>query len=403
VSRSVTQPGTSTPTTPTPTIVKQTLELSGLTLSIAISKQAEITKSLAITLGIDEKNVEIISITEIDARRMRRLLAKILSIIYEVKVQNEKEAASLEKVMKSSSFESTLASSISNTMGTSVSITAKDPVIISFKIAIQTIAIKDSAVSFAKNTASTIINSDNFKKQFMFLDTDVTCIAEAISSDSSTFASTSEQTIFLTYEATFRGSQQEFETTMMSSSFKTYLEQEMILAAGTLSLTTPTIIEAPEEPLTYEPLYQTCKNSTKEDEDASINNEKTKQYVFNGKARKPNEMSSVEWEHYFDICANQIKPKSIEAVVITDAVSQYMPILFIVLAVLGIIRCIYNKVFGVKLDKNDPDLIRRKELKKELITAQEDLEVAITIGDRAAEKIADEQIKALKKEQKNCE
>ena len=230
----------------------------------------------------------------------------------------------------------------------------------------------------------------------MFEDTKVTCIAEAVSSNSSTFASTSEKTFFLTYEAS---SFHNLQTRMNSSSIKTYLEQQMKLSAGVLSLTTPIIIVPPEEPLKYEPLYQSCKNSTKKDDAALINNEKTKQYVFHAKARKPKEMSRAEWEHYFKRCTNR-ETKIIEAVIITDEVSRYMPILFIILAVLGIFHCGYNKVFGVKLDKNDPDLVRRKELKKELITAQEDLEVAITVGDRAAEKVADRQIKAIRKEQK---
>jgi hypothetical protein len=105
------------------------LEFTGLTRTDAVNKQTEIEGDIAKSLGVSPHDVTIISITEVEVRRRRRLLAKKLVIVYEVKVQDEAAATALKNTMTSTTFKESIETNVESTTGVPVTVTATEPVV----------------------------------------------------------------------------------------------------------------------------------------------------------------------------------------------------------------------------------------------------------------------------------
>ena len=83
--------------------LRQSMQLSGLPYSSVKNAKASFESAIAKTLGVSDKDVEIISIREINTRR-RQLLATIIVIVYEVKAKDEQSKNSLETKMIAAAF-----------------------------------------------------------------------------------------------------------------------------------------------------------------------------------------------------------------------------------------------------------------------------------------------------------
>jgi hypothetical protein len=105
------------------------LEFTGLTKTEADGKKTELEGDIARSLGVSATDVTIISITEVDVSRRRRLLAKKLVIVYEVKVKDEAAATSLKTKMTSDEFKASIKTNVEATTGATVTVTAKVPVV----------------------------------------------------------------------------------------------------------------------------------------------------------------------------------------------------------------------------------------------------------------------------------
>jgi hypothetical protein len=122
-------PTTSAPVVEPKKVVKQNLEFTGLTKAEADGKKTELEGDIAQSLGVSSTDVTIISIKEVDARRRRRLLAKKLVIVYEVKVKDEAAATALKTKMTSTEFKASIKTNVEATTGKTVTVTAKTPVV----------------------------------------------------------------------------------------------------------------------------------------------------------------------------------------------------------------------------------------------------------------------------------
>jgi hypothetical protein len=120
---------TSAPVVEPKKVVTQNLEFTGLTLAEADGKKTELQGDIAKSLGVSSTDVTIISITEEDVRRRRRLLAKKLVIVYEVKVKDEAAATALKTKMTSTEFKASIKTNVEATTGKPVTVTAKTPVV----------------------------------------------------------------------------------------------------------------------------------------------------------------------------------------------------------------------------------------------------------------------------------
>jgi hypothetical protein len=120
---------TSAPVVEPKKVVKQNLEFTGLTKAEADGKKTELEGDIAKSLGVSSTDVTIISITEVDVRRRRRLLAKKLVIVYEVKVKDEAAATALKTKMTSTEFKASIKTNVEATTGATVTVTAKTPVV----------------------------------------------------------------------------------------------------------------------------------------------------------------------------------------------------------------------------------------------------------------------------------
>jgi hypothetical protein len=120
---------TSAPVVEPKKVVTQNLEFTGLTKTEAEGKKTELQGDIAKSLGVSSTDVTIISITEVDVRRRRRLLAKKLVIVYEVKVKDEAAATALKTKMTSTEFKASIKTNVEATTGATVTVTAKTPVV----------------------------------------------------------------------------------------------------------------------------------------------------------------------------------------------------------------------------------------------------------------------------------
>ena len=95
------------------------------------AKKEDIKADLTKALGVNAGDVKIVSITEVDARRRRSLLAtKKIVIVYEVKVKNDSAAKALVTEMESDAYKAKVKAGVASSLNVDVStitVTAEKP------------------------------------------------------------------------------------------------------------------------------------------------------------------------------------------------------------------------------------------------------------------------------------
>ena len=117
------------------------------------AKKEDIKADLAKALGVNADDVEIVSISEVDARRRRSLLAtKKIVIVYKVKVKDDSAAKELVTKMESGAYKANVKAGVASSLNVDVStitVTAEKP----------TESSTDSSTTTKAGTVSSAINS----------------------------------------------------------------------------------------------------------------------------------------------------------------------------------------------------------------------------------------------------
>ena len=207
----------------------------------------------------------------------------------------------------------------------------------------------------------------------------------------------------ITYSAKIRGSTTNAIVSAMSNT-NTYFPQFKITVGQNFK---PIVLPAPQEPLKF-PRQKTCSDGQLvTDAEAVQEKEKVSKYVFNGITEKPdnangNTISEEAWDQHLESCISGTNPTidTYTHAVMPPEANAIINLVGLGIGALGYLAyLIYQKIYGIKLDKDDEDLQRSIQVKKDIKEAKKKLKgVGPTEGNEL-----DKKIKDLTKELKQCE
>ena len=199
-----------------------------------------------------------------------------------------------------------------------------------------------------------------------------------------------------TYRATISGKTvADIENAMTASS---YFDQFNLSTSDNFK---PVVVEAPATPL-VELATKSCSGSASSANEAT--NKKIEKYVYNGFVDKPENFPESDWSKYLKQCHTNGNPTlaSFDPQIVPPTVIAYIYLAGLGLILLGFIaKLIYQHKYGVRLEKDDPLLVKQKELKQSIKKIKENCKQP-GLGPAEGKKL-DEELENATKELKEVE